>query len=126
MQVRQVMSPIVCSVKMTQSLNSAAHSMNKHDVGAAVVLKGTSLVGIITERDILRAIAERVDFDRATVADFMVTHVVTAAPNWDVSVAAKEMVNGRFRHLVVQEGRRTSGMISVRDLLPIFLDGQGD
>lgn len=55
------------------------------------------------------------------VADHMTAPVVTASPNWDVSVAAAEMHDRRIRHLVVLEQGAAAGVLSVRDVMSVFL-----
>jgi CBS domain-containing protein len=126
MQVRNLMRREVFAVRPGQALRDAARLMNDHGVGSAVVMEGDQLAGILTERDVLRAIAAGADPDKASVEEFMTRDVVTAAPNWDVAVAASEMTERRFRHLVVQEEAQVLGVLSVRDLLPVFLSQRSD
>ena len=126
MQVRNLMHRGVISVQPEQTLREAATVMNEHDVGSAVVMSDERLAGILTERDVLRAVATGSDPDQARVEDFMTRDVVAAAPNWDVAVAASEMTERHFRHLVVQENARVLGVLSVRDLLPVFLSQRSE
>jgi CBS domain-containing protein len=95
--------------------------MHKHRVGSAVVQDGELLAGIITERDVLRAVANAVDADGDAVSEHMSPEVVTAGPDWDVAEAASAMIKHRVRHLVVYEGGQLLGVLSVRDLLPALL-----
>ena len=126
MQVRNLMRREVFAVQPGQTLREAAKVMNEHGVGAAVVMDGERLAGILTERDVLRAVATGDDPDQARVEQFMTRDVVAAAPNWDVAVAASEMTECHFRHLVVQESTRVLGVLSVRDLLPVFLSQRSE
>jgi CBS domain-containing protein len=126
MQVRNLMRREVIAVRPGQTLREAAATMNQHEVGSAVVLEDDRLAGILTERDVLRAVATGTDPDSAKVAEFMTRDVVAAAPNWDVAVAASEMTTHHFRHLVVRENNQVLGVLSVRDLLPVFLSNHSD
>lgn len=104
-----------------ERLRDAVKSMHDNGVGSVIVLEQGTLVGILTERDLLRAIATDVDPDRATVRDLMTTEVVTIGPDWEVYEAAAEMTDRRIRHLVVTTGDVVHGVVSIRDVL---LSGQ--
>jgi CBS domain-containing protein len=121
MQVRNLMRSPVVTVDPDQSLQAAAQLMQEQDVGSAVVEQHGHVAGILTERDVLHAAARLGDIGRARVADHMTAPVVTASPNWDVSVAAAEMHDRRIRHLVVLEQGAAAGVLSVRDVLSVFL-----
>lgn len=99
------------------SLRKAAQGMNDRGVGCAVVMENEKVAGIITERDILRAIADAKDFDSTTVNDVMTRDVVTGAPAWDVVKAVRTMVEGGFRHLLICEMEDPIGIVSLRDLM---------
>ena len=124
MQVRNLMKRPLVSVETADSLYEAARRMHEHAIGSVVAQDPSGLVGILTERDVLRAVAEGTDARRATVADFMTRDLVTAGPNWDVIVAATVMADRRIRHLVVMEKDRPLGMVSLRDVLSVFLPEQ--
>jgi CBS domain-containing protein len=120
MQVRNLMKRPVVAVEPEESLEAAAKAMTEHNIGSVVVERGEAMVGIITERDVLRAVAAG-EAGTARVGDYMTADVVTASPNWDVTVAATEMTNRRIRHLVVWEQDHPVGVVSVRDVLQVFL-----
>jgi CBS domain-containing protein len=92
--------------------------MRSRKVGAAVVADqdGPGL-GIITERDILDAVAAGEDLDAETAHDHQTTDVVFATPTWTLTQAAQAMMRGGFRHLVVLDGTEIAGMLSVRDIV---------
>jgi signal-transduction protein with cAMP-binding, CBS, and nucleotidyltransferase domain len=122
MQVRNLMRSPVVSVGPDQSLQSAAQVMAEHGIGSVVVVEQDGQVaGILTERDVMHAAAELGDVGQARVADHMTAPVVTASPNWDVSVAAAEMHERRIRHLVVLDQGAAAGVLSVRDVMSVFL-----
>ena len=92
--------------------------MRERNVGSAVVVDpGRPWPGIVTERDLLHAIAEGKDAKLERVAAHETEKVVFAAPEWPLERAAETMIRGRFRHLVVVEGRRPIGMLSMRDVV---------
>jgi acetoin utilization protein AcuB len=121
MQVRNLMRSPVVSVDPGQSLQRAAQVMQEHGIGSVVVEQDGQVVGILTERDVMHAAAQLGDIGPAQVGDHMTAPVVTASPNWDVTVAAAEMHDRRIRHLVVVEQRSALGVLSVRDVMSVFL-----
>jgi CBS domain-containing protein len=121
MQVRNLMRSPVVSVDPDQTLQGAAQVMQEHGIGSVVVEQAARVVGILTERDVMHAAAQLGDVGQARVSDHMTTPVVTASPNWDVSVAAAEMHDRRIRHLVVVEQGGALGVLSVRDVMSVFL-----
>jgi CBS domain-containing protein len=121
MKVRDVASSAVVAVGPAQSLRDAARLMAKHKVGSAVVQDAEQLVGILTERDVLNAVAAGADPEGVAVQDLMTGDVVTVGPDWDLIEAAREMARHRIRHLVVYEGGQLLGILSVRDVLPAVL-----
>ena len=123
MKVRDVASSAVVAVGPAQSLREATQLMAKHRVGSAVVQDAEQLIGILTERDVLNAVASGTLPDEVTVQDIMTADVVTVGPDWDLIEAAGEMARRRIRHLVVYEGGQLLGVLSVRDVLPALLPG---
>ena len=91
------------------------------DVGAVLVMEGERLVGILTERDVLRAVAEGIG-DDTVVADWMTRDPETLAPDESTQHAAVLMIHGGFRHLPVAENDEVVGMLSIRDLMRIVLE----
>jgi len=121
MKVRDVASSAVVAVGPASSLREATQLMAKHRVGSAVVQDAEMLVGILTERDVLNAVASASDPENVTVEQIMTADVVTVGPDWDLVEAAKVMASRRIRHLVVYEGGQLLGVLSVRDVLPAVL-----
>ena len=118
MQVREGMSSVVLTVGPGHTLREAARSMARRGVGAAVVLDPEQPgPGIITERDILLALAEGQDPDSEPVGEHLSENLTFAAPDWSLERAAEAMVRGGFRHLVVVDGGETVGVLSMRDIV---------
>jgi CBS domain-containing protein len=118
MQVRDGMTDMVVSVGPGHTLREAAGLMSDRKVGAAVVIDPEAPgPGIITERDVLRAVARGLDPESERVAEHLTSDIVSAAPTWSMEEAACAMVRGGFRHLLVIDGGDVAGIISVRDIV---------
>ena len=120
MRVKDAMSPVRAIVGPEHTLRQAARRMLQHRTGAAVVIDGSLPgPGVVSERDLLRAIAAGHDPDAAVVEDHMTGEVVTAAPDWPISQAAALMVKHGIRHVLVFEGSELVGVLSMRDVLRV-------
>lgn len=96
------------------TLGETAEKMVDRGVGAAAVRDFGRLIGIITERDLMKAIAGRVHTSEARVREWMTSDPITAPPDMDVDEAAQIMIANNFRHLPVCEGETVVGMLSLR------------
>src|SRR5690349_18937379 len=118
MQVRDGMSNAVLTLGPEHTLREAAARMADRRVGAAVVVDPDAPgVGILTERDILLALAQGGDVDAERTGDHLTSGLVYAAPEWSLEEAAVAMVRGGFRHLVVVEQGDVVGIVSMRDVV---------
>jgi CBS domain-containing protein len=118
MQVRDGMSELVVTVNPGHSLREAASAMAERGVGAAVVIDPDQPgPGIITERDVLLAIAGGQDPGREKVAEHLSPELTFAHPDWSLERAAEAMCRGNFRHLVVVDGPELVGVLSMRDIV---------
>ena len=121
MLVRDVMTPAVLTVGPAHTLRQVARSMAARRVGAAVVLDPElDGPGILTERDLLEAVAAGQDLDREVAADHLTPDAVLGEPEWDLDKAAAAMVRGGFRHLVICDGSEVVGVLSVRDIVRVW------
>ncbi len=121
MDVRDAMSTEVLVIGPAHTLRQAAQLMRERHVGAAIVMDpDADGPGILTERDVLEAVAEGQDPEVELCADHLTPDAVTALPDWDLARAAGVMVSGRFRHLVVCDGSEVVGVLSVRDIVRVF------
>ena len=112
------MNEIVVTVGPGHTLREAARRMADHNVGAAVVLDlDQPGPGIFTERDLLRAGGAGKDIDVELVGDHLSGQLTYAHADWPLERAAKEMVRGAFRHVVVLEGSEVVGILSMRDIV---------
>ena len=115
--LRDVAIGHLLTVDPKSSLRRAAKVMSERGVGAAVVVEQERVAGIVTERDILHAIADDKVMDDTTVGDVMTRDVVSGAPGWNLLEAVDTMTKGGFRHLLVMEMDDPVGIVSLRDLM---------
>jgi CBS domain-containing protein len=119
--VSEHMSRSLLTVSPDASLREAATAMVERGVGAVVVLEGDALAAILTERDVMKAVAAGTD-PSATVADWMTRSPETIEPVDSTDHAATLMIHGGFRHLPVVVGGKVVGIVSIRDLMRVSLD----
>ena len=121
MLVRDAMTPTVLTVGPTHSIRQVAAAMATRKVGAAIVMDPDSGgPGILTERDVLTAVAAGQDLDAEVAADHLTPDAVVGTPDWDLDKAAAAMVAGGFRHLVICDGDDVVGVLSVRDIVRVW------
>ena len=111
-----VMTKEVLAVAPEDTLGEAAQKMVALDVGSAVVLDFGRLIGILTERDLMRATAGRTHSSEARVREWMTADPVTATEDTSVEDAARTMLDAGFRHLPVIADGRAVGLVSIRDV----------
>jgi CBS domain-containing protein len=109
------------TVSAEGTLGDAAAAMAERGVGAVVVLEGGSIAAILTERDVMKAVAAGKD-GGAPVADWMTRHPDTIEPGDTTDHAASLMIHGGFRHLPVVAEGEVVGIVSIRDLMKVALD----
>jgi len=119
--VRHHMSSDLLTVEADMSIIEVAQRMVDRNVGAVLVLDDGGLTGILTERDVLRAVARGLR-DDTRVADGMTADPETIGPDDTTEHAAVLMLHGGFRHLPVVQGDDLVGVISMRDLVPLVLE----
>ncbi|HEY2641081.1 MAG TPA: CBS domain-containing protein [Streptosporangiaceae bacterium] len=102
------------------SIRAAAERMWRQQTGSLVITDDGRLAGIITERDLLRAVAFGADPDKTTVDDAMTAEVYTVCPDMPLQDAAREMATRWIRHLPVVEAGKLLGVVSMRDVTGVF------
>jgi len=115
------MTRSLLTVSAEATLGDAAAAMAERGVGAVVVLEGESISAILTERDVMRAVAAGKG-GTAAVTEWMTRHPDTIEPSDTTDHAASLMIHGGFRHLPVVEDGEVVGMVSIRDLMKLALD----
>ena len=110
------MSTTLHTVSPDTTVGEAVALMAQHRIGSTVVMDGTRLAGIFTERDTVRAISQSHDAPAHEVSSWMTANPMTAAPDDDVEAALQTMLDHGFRHLPVVENGEVIGIVSIRDL----------
>jgi len=122
MKVSEIMSKTLTIVEPEVTLGEAATLMGERHVGSVVVCEDDRLVGILTERDIVRALSREHDAPARPVVEWMSKDPTTTDPGTDVKEALRTMVDGGFRHLPVIDGGNVVGMVSIRDVAGAMAD----
>jgi CBS domain-containing protein len=118
--VGEVMTKALLELAEATTLAEAATAMTERRVGSALVVDGDRLVGIITERDVLRAVGSGgVD---GKVGDWMTRHPETVDTDESTQQAGVVMIHGGFRHLPVLDEGTPCGIVSIRDLMRVALE----
>ena len=117
MSIADVMSTRLVHVEPEATVLTAIRRMAEAEVGSVAVCDGSRLVGIFTERDVLRLAGEAAALDQVRVADAMTRQVITVSADTDLLSAARLMGERKVRHLPVVEGDNLLGMIGIRDVL---------
>ncbi len=115
--------PVTCSPDTP--LKEVIKLMRRNDVGSVVVVQGGRLVGIFTERDLVRALDEGASLDEP-VSKYMTAEPLVARPEESVEGALNKMLARGVRHLpVVTSDRRVIGVLSIKDLVEALMEGAG-
>lgn len=122
MRVADIMSKPLCIVDPETTLAEATTLMAENRVGSAIVCAAEKLVGIVTERDVVRAMSGSHDAATRPVDEWMTRKLVTIDPETEVREALRMMVDGGFRHLPVLEESKIVGMVSMRDIAAALAD----
>jgi len=110
------MSTTLHTVSPDTTVGEAVALMAQHRIGSTVVMDGSRLAGIFTERDTVRAISQSHDAPAHEVSSWMTANPMTAGPDDDVETALQTMLDHGFRHLPVVENGEVIGIVSIRDL----------
>jgi CBS domain-containing protein len=105
------------------TLGDAAEALVEDDVGSLGVVADRELVGIITERDLVRAVAAGADVEEELVSDWMADAPDTFSPDVDVTEAGAWLLEVGYRHMPVMEDGELLGILSIRDVLWAVLGG---
>ena len=114
--LRDVMTSDVLTVDPSDTIGEAAQKMTERGVGAVVVSDFGRMIGIFTERDVMRAVAGRVHSSEARVREWMTPDPVTLGEDASVEEAGNTMIERGFRHIPVVADDRAVGIVSIRDV----------
>jgi CBS domain-containing protein len=111
-----LMTSDVLTVAPEDTIGEAAQKMVDREVSSAAVSDYGRLIGILTERDLTRAVAGRTHSSEARVREWMTPDPITLGPAASPKEAAEIMLDRGFRHIPVVDGERAIGIVSIRDV----------
>lgn len=114
------MSDAIVTLPANASLRQAAQMIAEASVGCVVVGSHDGVLGVITERDIVRAVARDLDLTTTPVSDIAATRLVWASPDSTVGEVAGEMMEDYVRHILVGDGTTVEGVVSMRDVIAAY------
>ena len=122
MKIREILESkggVIQTVAPDQTVFDAAHKISTAEVGALLVTdQNDALVGIVTERDIVRGVDRfRSELPDRTIGDLMTRAVITCSPEDDLTTVADKMNRNHIRHLPVTEEDAVVGILSIRDVV---------
>jgi CBS domain-containing protein len=126
--LREIMRPeFLFTVQRKATVRDAVQVMTANNVGIVLVLEGERLVGVFSERDVVRRVVDRgLDPARTPVGDVMTTQLVVGDPDEDYQSAIRKMDQANIRHLLVVKGSEMLSMISIRDLIRVDMQDKGE
>ncbi len=108
----------VATITPETSVSGLLTELSVHNIGAMVVVSPDGVIGIVSERDIVRALQERgADLLRLPVSEIMTKFVATCTPNDSVDSLSVLMTTKRVRHIPVMEDGRLTGIVSIGDVV---------
>ena len=117
MSIVDVMSTRLVQAHPEENVRVVSSRMVASGVGSVAVCDGARLVGILTERDVLRLAGDGANLEQVRVGEAMTSEVVTISPDADILAAAGLMGERQIRHLPVVEGGNVLGIVGIRDVL---------
>ncbi len=115
------MADDIITVGPDESLRRAAEVISEASIGCIVVGSAAAVEGVLSERDVVRAIAEGRDPDTTTVADVESTRLVWATTDATIGSVAEEMMEDYVRHVLVGDDGTVAGIVSMRDVITAYL-----
>lgn len=112
----------VATIRPTATLREAAEQLAADDVGLLVVVDGAGVRGVISERDVILAIADDLELTEERVRDSASTDVLKVEEDVSVRDAAVAMTEAGIRHLAVARNDVVTGVVSIRDVLAVMLE----
>ncbi len=115
MKVRDIMHGVT-KLSSSTTIVEAAIIMDRKKIGSVLIEENDKVMGIMTERDILRIVAKGKDPNKVTVKEIMSSPIITVDANVDLSVASSIMERNNIRRLVVTENGEIAGIVTTRDV----------
>lgn len=122
MKISEIMTKAAVTDSAEDTLAEACDKMRHSQTSSILIMDGDRLVGIVTERDVVKTIARGLDPKETRLKDIMTTDIVTIGPMTRLKEAANIMATKWIRHLPIVEGSKVVGMISQRDLTGVLAE----
>jgi CBS domain-containing protein len=120
-RLRSIMTWPVVDVPAETTMHEVAELLATHKVGALLVVDGLhGVVGLVSERDVVRYLAAGANPYEVTAAELMTRTLIAARPDDSVQEVASRMLESGVRHMPVREGEKYVGIVSERDLLDVL------
>jgi len=119
MLVRDVMNRTIYVCEQDISVSEAAKIMINKGIGSLIVVENNKIIGIVTNRDIMKAVASGEDLNKVKVRNIMTKNVVTITPSDTVEKAVDLMVKYKIKRLPVLDGDKLVGIVTVSDIIVI-------
>jgi CBS domain-containing protein len=114
--IGDLMTRELVTVAPSASVAEAATIMGERRVSSILVMDGDDMLGIFTERDIVRALAQHHDASGHEVSEWMTANPTTAPVDLPIPEALQVMLDGGYRHLPIKDGSKVAGVVSMRDI----------
>jgi CBS domain-containing protein len=121
-RVQALVTRPVVYVHPNDTLEALAATFVEESIGAALVRGPHGAIGLVSERDVVKAVADGANPNRTRVDEIMTADVIMVAPNDDLLDAAHQMLEAEVRHLPIVEDGVVGGMISARDALRALVE----
>ncbi|MEM0030165.1 MAG: CBS domain-containing protein [Candidatus Nitrosocaldus sp.] len=115
--LKDIMIRDVVTISPDKTAQEAARLMAEHGIGSVVVMDSDKVVGIVTERDLVRKVcAKDIPSSRVRIQDVMSTPIITAEPDLPIEAAVQRMFNNKIRRLPVVENGKLVGIVTISDI----------
>ncbi|MTV27324.1 CBS domain-containing protein [Nitriliruptoraceae bacterium ZYF776] len=121
--VATLVTGAAATISPSDTLRAAARALTRDHLGLLVVCDASGLRGVLSERDVVTAAGDGLDLDLERVVDHATDDVVRVPGSTSVADATRTMLAAQVRHLVVDRGGAVSGVVSLRDLAAVLLEG---
>jgi CBS domain-containing protein len=123
-QISNLLGGEVVCISPDATIFAAAKALDGASVGAVVIGDLAEVIGIVSERDVIRAVAEQKELESALATSIASTKIVRCETTSTVTEVALQMMDRYVRHVLVEEDGRFVGIVSARDLLAVFISNE--
>jgi len=118
--VREIMSTKVVSSQQDETVQKVAHRMKDNEVGSTIIMSGDEVVGIVTERDIVRkVVAKDMPVDRVKAEEIMTSPIIEVVPDLEINEVARKMRKNEVKKLPVVDNGKVMGVVTQSDLIAV-------